>query len=94
MRNLLLTLAFVAGLSLASGYELPSAADSDWRTTLFLTPLGIVHNFSTQSTLATFYGEAGRPRPVTGSRAAVAGFYCALAALFFWQVRSARRGRI
>jgi hypothetical protein len=93
MRNFLLTLALVAGLAWASGYELPSAADSDWRTTLFLTPVGIAHNLSTQSALASFYGEKIRPRPITGSHAAVAGLYCALAALFFWQVRGSRRGR-
>jgi len=57
---------FILGLSWASGYAI-EFPDSNWDTTLFLTPYGILHNFLTDSTLAQFYSELSRGQGFSGS---------------------------
>ncbi len=59
IRGALIQFALILGLSFASGYVI-QFPDSNWDTTLFLTPFGIAHNFLMGTTLSAFYTEPSR----------------------------------
>lgn len=78
----LLQLALLLTLSLLSGFKFPEFKDTNWDTTLFLTPIGIIKNFTADNgALRSFYADisAGQVQFETWQWAAIFGVYLASA---------------
>lgn len=68
MKNLVVRftaqIALIAGLGLASGFVLPDFKDIGWDSALFLTPIGMLRNFRSESAaMRSFYLDESRNKP-------------------------------
>lgn len=68
MKNLVVRfaaqIALIAGLGLASGFVLPDFKDIGWDSALFLTPIGMLRNFRSESAaMRSFYFDESRNKP-------------------------------
>lgn len=69
LRSVLLQMVLIFLFAWASGYELPSFEDADWRTVTFLTPSGLITNaLSEDPVMRSFYGDVPPGRLGEGAR--------------------------
>lgn len=81
-------LVLLIGLSAISGFKIPNFKDANWDTVLFLTPIGILKNFTADNpVLRSFYLDisAGQTEFAPWQWAAVSVVYLvsALAGIFY-----------
>jgi hypothetical protein len=58
IKNFLIQILLLLGISLVSKYSVPDLSDANWDTVLFLTPIGILKNsLAANPTMRSFYGD-------------------------------------